>query len=55
MSWFKRAPKFKSPPKHLPHHFNSPMALMILEETKIKQKEQVSEKDKLTRKNNENK
>lgn len=34
MSWFRRSPKAKEPPKHLPHHNYSPMSEKKLEETK---------------------
>lgn len=56
MSWFKKAPKVKTPPKHVPRH-GSPMTEMLLEQTKIKikNKELVGEKDNPTRKTNENK
>ena len=34
MSWFKRKPRVKEPPKHLPHHRNSPVTERLLKETK---------------------
>ena len=34
MSWFRRSPKAKEPPKHLPHHNYSPMTEKKLEEAK---------------------
>lgn len=34
MSWFRKTPKAKEIPKHLPHHRVSPLAEKILEETK---------------------
>lgn len=34
MSWFRRRPTLKEPPKHMPHHRNSPMSERFLEETK---------------------
>lgn len=34
MSWFKKTPKLKEPPKHLPHHRVSPTAERIMKETK---------------------
>lgn len=55
MSWFKTKPKHKEPPKHIPHHFNSPMSDMLLEQTKQRIKEPVGEKDKPTRNKNESK
>lgn len=34
MSWFKRRPRVKEPPKHLPHHRNSSTTERLLKETK---------------------
>lgn len=34
MSWFKRKPRVKEPPKHLPHHRNSSFTERLLKETK---------------------
>ena len=34
MSWFKRRPRVKEPPKHLPHHRNSSFTERLLKETK---------------------
>lgn len=37
MSWYKRKPRLKEPPKHLPHHRHSPISDKILEEVKKQQ------------------
>ncbi len=34
MSWFKRKPKLKEPPKHLPHKHYSPTTERLMEESK---------------------
>ena len=34
MSWFKRSPRVKEPPKHLPHHRVSPTTERALDEAK---------------------
>jgi len=34
MSWFKRRPRVKEPPKQIPHHRNSPATERLLKETK---------------------
>lgn len=34
MSWFKRKPHVKEPPKHLPHKHHSPTTERMMEETK---------------------
>lgn len=34
MSWYKRKPRIKEQPKHLPHHYTSPIADKIMEEAK---------------------
>ena len=39
MSWFKKSPRAKEPPKHLPHHRTSPTTEKILEATKKTVKE----------------
>jgi len=36
MSWYKRTPRIKEPPKHLPHHRSSPATEKIMEEVKKK-------------------
>lgn len=36
MSWYKRTPRLKEPPKHLPHHRSSPTTEKLMEETKVK-------------------
>jgi hypothetical protein len=36
MSWYKRTPRLKEPPKHLPAHRSSPISDKIMEETKPK-------------------
>ena len=45
MSWFKRSPRTKEPPKHLPHHNTSPMTEKKLEETKntVRKKKKASQ------------
>lgn len=34
MSWYNRKPRTKEQPKHLPHHYTSPIADKIMEEAK---------------------
>jgi hypothetical protein len=34
MSWYNRKPRIKEQPKHLPHHYTSPIADKIMEEAK---------------------
>jgi hypothetical protein len=34
MSWYKRKPRIKESPKHLPHHRSSPISNKIMEEAK---------------------
>ncbi len=34
MSWFKRKPRVKEQPRHLPHHRSSPVTERLLKETK---------------------
>lgn len=34
MSWYNRKPRLKEPPKHLPHHWTSPIAYKMMEEAK---------------------
>ena len=46
MSWYKRRPRIKEPPKHLPHHRNSPTTEKILEEVAKKQSSEKKTEDK---------
>ena len=42
MSWFKRRPKLKVPPKPVPHH-RRPITKKYLEEAKLKDPKKTSE------------
>lgn len=44
MSWFKRRPRVKEPPKHLPHHRTSSITERLLKETKESTKPTTQEK-----------
>lgn len=45
MSWYKRRPRIKEPPKSAPHH-TSPMAEKILEESKKRGPKKDKKQDK---------
>ena len=34
MSWYNRKPRIKEKPKHLPHHYTSPIGDKMMEEAK---------------------
>jgi hypothetical protein len=39
MSWYRKSPRVKEPPKHLPHHRTSPATEKMLEAAKKTVKE----------------
>ena len=54
MSWFKRRPRVKEPPKHLPHHRNSSFTERLLKETKESTKPAVSADPRLSNRKDTN-